>query len=90
MGIYEINCSVCDKVFSWFSGNKSQICKECVDEKFGGSYFEVERRFKNPEGCLVGCFYVIGINEADTWEEAYEILIKRGVPEDEIVKKDFL
>ena len=90
MGIYSINCSICDKPFLWFSGNKFQFCSKCVDKKFGGSYFEVYQRFKNPEkNGPVACYHAIGINEADSYDEAYEILIKRGVPEDEIVKKDF-
>jgi len=88
MGIYEIHCSVCDKVFMWFSGNKHQLCGECID-KMGGGVFEVYQRFKNPEpNYAVACYHFIGYNEADSYEDAIKLLIEKGVPEDEIVKND--
>ena len=85
MGIYESKCSKCDKPFSWFSGNKHQLCGSCINE-MGGGVFEVKRRFKNPKNSHVGCYYFIGFNEADSYEDAIKLLIERGVPEDEIIK----
>lgn len=29
MGLYPIECSVCEKVFMWFSGNLDQRCQNC-------------------------------------------------------------
>ena len=30
MGIYNVNCSSCKKMFPWFSGNPVQLCEECT------------------------------------------------------------
>ena len=90
MGVYEIHCSECDKVFMWHSGNKHQICLKCLDEKFGGGTFEVYQKFKNPEpNHAVACYHFVGYNKADSYEDAIKLLIEKGVPEDEIVKKLF-
>lgn len=86
MGIYPSKCSKCDKPFLWFSGNKHQLCGDCIEE-MGGGVHEIKRSFKNPEDNHVGCYYFIGYNEAETYEDAVKLLIERGVPEDEIVDK---
>ena len=54
----------------------------------GGGVFEIKRRFKDPEGPHVGCYYFIGYNEAETLEDAIKLLIERGVPEEEIIKNN--
>lgn len=46
MGIYPATCSVCKKVFLWFSGNPSQICGECVN-KSTQSAIEISKAWKN-------------------------------------------
>ena len=87
MGIYESNCNKCNKPFTWWSGDKSGLCPQCIDN-MGGGYHEVERKYKNRNDNLLGCFYFIGLNEAETYEDAINLLIERGVPEDEIVRYD--
>jgi len=37
MGVYEINCVKCDKVFKWFSGHPdSQMCSDCEEIRLEG------------------------------------------------------
>lgn len=80
---------MCNKPFMWFSGDNSQICSKCIDEKMGGGFFEVYQRFKNPEeNGPVACYRFVGYNEAKTYEEAVQLLIKNGVPEDEIINDE--
>lgn len=85
MGIYEANCRKCNILFTWWSGDKSGLCPQCIND-MGGGYHEIERRYKNRSDNLVGCYYFIGFNEAETYEDAISILIERGVPEDEIIR----
>ena len=69
----------------WFSGNKHQLCGDCIEE-MGGGVHEIRREFKEPEkNGPVGCYYFIGYNEAETREDAIKLLIEKGVPEDEII-----
>lgn len=48
MGLYAVPCSICKKVFQWFSGgnNPAQVCADCMKPK-SASAIELVESWKN-------------------------------------------